>query len=443
MKQSEKDLYRHLQEQIRFLINSCSEYDRGQLHEAKRISVIIRTLVHDTGISTSLLKSLKKKSILFVDTATEVHPNRVGSHNGLISMRFRGGIMDYAPRLNRYIHYKKTEFERWWDKVLFIGSNQKTISRKYLVLNLSDTDGGAHIDPKLRKKYADLSRRNVLGWVNVKDGVKSKPQTDPVLPSIRQIGYELILTLEDEFPNLFGLENLKLKISKHTEDFIHTCESNLSKPVIYRDMKWHYSSKFRDLGVTMESESNKNIVWIDREVDSLDYHLASNIIVFSLHEDNYPQTARSKDEESNHELQYIGAFIESLVYDSIERPILYDNGFVNKHPQNKITFNYEKLKQFKDDGKLDNYSLDFCDVCLNYLSLMRLPAISVVSKVLFWWRVRRIDKNIVSVGNSLLRIIRETDEGSPELVFSKLARLRDSLHLQGRIFIINKKGLRS
>ena len=55
VKISTKDLERHLKEQVVFIQRSAEVFDQGSLDEAKRISVRIRALVHDTAASKSLL----------------------------------------------------------------------------------------------------------------------------------------------------------------------------------------------------------------------------------------------------------------------------------------------------------------------------------------------------------------------------------------------------
>lgn len=439
--QSEADLYQHLKEQIQFLIKSCSEYDSGRLHEAKRISVIIRILLHDTKKSTSLLKNLNKKNILFVDTATNIIPNNMLSHNGLISMKIINGIMDYIPRLGMHISFNKISFDDWWDKLILKSTNNKRLNRRGIVLNLSDTDGGAHIDTKLKNDYAEFSRGNALGWVNLINGVEYKPNTDPILASVRQIGYELLLTLEEEFPFLFGLDNLNLELSQQTINFISNYKSKISKPIVYRDISGHYSPRLKEEIIASNSEIDKHIVWVDCSSRSLDYPICSCMITFFLDENNFPTTARPKKEQSNYQLEYIGAFMKRLVYEDFKRVVLKNNGITNKQKRVKLSFDYAKLKDFKEKGRIQNYSLDFCDLCLNYLSVMRSSNNSIITKLLFRWRIGRIDKNIISVGKSLVRIIRKIDDSTPESVFSILVKLRDTLHLQGKLFVKNAKGM--
>lgn len=60
------------------LISACQLFDKGHLHEAKEMAVKIRTLLHDTSNSTSILSHLKKKSkILFINTRSKYHANNL------------------------------------------------------------------------------------------------------------------------------------------------------------------------------------------------------------------------------------------------------------------------------------------------------------------------------------------------------------------------------
>src|SRR5215204_5674232 len=52
-----------LKKQLGFLRRSCQWYDNGEVDEAIRIAVPIRTIIHDTGRSTSLLTHLNAKGI--------------------------------------------------------------------------------------------------------------------------------------------------------------------------------------------------------------------------------------------------------------------------------------------------------------------------------------------------------------------------------------------
>jgi len=209
--QTREELLGHLKDQITFMIQSTISYDKGFEDEAKRLAVVIRVLVHDTSKSISLLTLLNKRNIKFYDSASDYDPNRVVvSHSGLVLKRFtfpKGGgeyiapLDDVPPSRSKS---KKVDFDQWWDKKIVIRDNQNnTFTRKDLVTNVANKEGGAHVDPNLDQAYANLSRFHSLGWKFFRNDVAEDFKNNPALPSIRQIAHEVLKTLKDEFPELF------------------------------------------------------------------------------------------------------------------------------------------------------------------------------------------------------------------------------------------------
>jgi hypothetical protein len=84
-----RDLEYDLAEQLRFLASSGRAFDQGELSESKRIALVIRVLVHDTGASHSLLAQLGiKDTLAWADSAPVIDndPNIVGRSPGLTLM---------------------------------------------------------------------------------------------------------------------------------------------------------------------------------------------------------------------------------------------------------------------------------------------------------------------------------------------------------------------
>ena len=185
----------------------CCYYDRDQKEIlALPISTAIRILVHDTPHSTSLLSHAGKKerkfsSTNFVNTTEPVHLGlarkiNVGVTDG------KGGEAKYWPLCDeRYFPMPQKiewmKFEDWWGEPVF-KSMQFTLTRKDLVLSVSNKDGGAHFDAKVEKKY-DEFRHSWSGGSSLR-GMNSGScrgyDNIPIYPAIRQIGYELLHTLK-------------------------------------------------------------------------------------------------------------------------------------------------------------------------------------------------------------------------------------------------------
>ncbi|MDY0395437.1 hypothetical protein RWE15_23840 [Virgibacillus halophilus] len=106
-------------------------------------------------------------------------------------------FLDDGPSGKRWNTFKK-----WWaEDIVLVDNNKNKLTRKDLILSSSNKDGGAHVDPQLDRAYAELNRKNTMGWVQVTDG-KQSPVSDPHLASIRQIGYEVLQTLKEEFSDI-------------------------------------------------------------------------------------------------------------------------------------------------------------------------------------------------------------------------------------------------
>ncbi len=200
---TKKELLGHLLIQISFLERSASWYDNGAEEEAIRLATTIRILVHDTENSHSLLSQLDKKDILFYDSAIKYIPNACQTFClTSIRMSTKEGAQYKAPLDDR--NMEKIDFIKWWEQnIIFKDSRGNIFTRKDLVRNVTDKDGGAHVDPSLQEAYANLSRFNLTGLKLYVNGKQRSFKNTPVLPSIRQITHEVLKTLNDEFPTLF------------------------------------------------------------------------------------------------------------------------------------------------------------------------------------------------------------------------------------------------
>lgn len=204
---TKKDLLIDLKNQIEFLESSAHSYEQGCDAEAVRMSVAIRILVHDSSQSKSLLAQLDIKDILFYDTASDYNPKNLISHIGLATMSVGGpgggGYIALLDNVPPHRQKKKVPFDNWWNKIVISDKTRNQFARKSIVLNVANTDGGAHIDPSLDKKYAELSRFNSLAWKVVVGGIEKPFGDRPELACIRQITHEVLKTLKDEFPEYF------------------------------------------------------------------------------------------------------------------------------------------------------------------------------------------------------------------------------------------------
>jgi hypothetical protein len=162
---SSPELLALLAEQVTWLARSGAAYDSGLEDEAKRLTVPIRVLVHDTGKSSSLLSQLGlKSSIRFIDSAAPIRPGNLATTLGLVMMRVntvKGGA--YMPRLGDgppHLYGRTAPFDRWWKGPVSKLADGRTVSRYDYVMPVANQEGGAHVDPELSPMYDDFVRRN-------------------------------------------------------------------------------------------------------------------------------------------------------------------------------------------------------------------------------------------------------------------------------------------
>lgn len=91
-------------------------------------------------------------------------------------------------------------FVDWWNDPVLKDNRGRTFCRRELVLNVADTDGGAHVDPELEEAYMAISRENSLGWVFRTGGGDAALEGRPELACMRQIAHELLTTIHKFVP---------------------------------------------------------------------------------------------------------------------------------------------------------------------------------------------------------------------------------------------------
>jgi len=202
---SRPELEEALQEQLKMLRKSCEDFDHGDLFEAKRIAVHLRILWHNTQQSTGLASQLNLTNEV-VDTAFVVPPTFVHSESPEPPSDERrlfaiGGSRAYAPLFDRGpAGVSKSPFAKWWEGTVISDGEGHKFTRKDLVLAVADTDGGAHVDPKLDSAYYALTRKETFGVIRVAPTDDPKvfrkvATPSPVAVTLRQIGHETLKSL--------------------------------------------------------------------------------------------------------------------------------------------------------------------------------------------------------------------------------------------------------
>jgi hypothetical protein len=200
------ELKTEIADQLQLLKLSCQSFDNGIEAAAKHISLNLRVLLHHRGNSRSLLDQLGLRSGRYFSSVPHLNPKNLLTECGLVMMSITSSGGQYLPLIAGDappMPMCKIDFADWWNNPVFKDNLDRKLCRRELVLNVADTDGGAHVDPDLDEVYMAISRKNSLGWF-FSNGASSTPlQGRPELACMRQIAHELLCTLNKKAPE-FG-----------------------------------------------------------------------------------------------------------------------------------------------------------------------------------------------------------------------------------------------
>jgi hypothetical protein len=199
-KRPQGELEVELGDQLRLLRQACVAYDGGLEAIGKHIALSLRVLVHQRGQSRSLLEQLGYEGMRFFDSAGPLNPRNLLPEHNLVSIRVSGSGGRYVPTYNGPRSPRTVAFVRWWNDPVIKDMTGSKFSRRDLILNVADTDGGAHVDPELDEQYMALSRANSLGWEFRIGDIARSLDGKPELACMRQIAHELLLSIHTFIP---------------------------------------------------------------------------------------------------------------------------------------------------------------------------------------------------------------------------------------------------
>lgn len=118
---------------------------------------------------------------------TAVGPFRGWEHAG------RAGGQDCDP---------PESFGTWWTTGVAQTHKGVPFSRQDLVLAAAQKEGGVHVDRRRARACQLLVVENGLGWFKLSPPPVTPVGGNPLLASVRQITYEVEVTLHDQLPQL-------------------------------------------------------------------------------------------------------------------------------------------------------------------------------------------------------------------------------------------------
>lgn len=210
VKRTPVQLEEDLQRQIRLLRNSTKLFDEGEIDEACNIATRIRILVHDSGLSDSLLfKQVGINDMLFFDTAFLWSKDSLGPYHGLIGIEFSPNPKwCWFPNCffpdDQSRGEQRIPFDSWWSAIVLNDKHGVVFSRRDIILALCNKDGGAHVAPELDDRYERLEKSKEFAYLFGSDNGSITPPVGAGMSTVRQIGYEIMLTLREKYPQYFS-----------------------------------------------------------------------------------------------------------------------------------------------------------------------------------------------------------------------------------------------
>ena len=199
------ELAKELVEQLGLLKLSCGLYDQGNQDVARYIALSLRVLLYSHRHSRALLDQVGARSIRFLDSAGPLNPRNLLTECNLVGARISDTGIYNLPKVALGIDTfitRRIPFFNWWNDPVLKDNANRNMNRMKLVLEIANTDGGAHVDPDLDEVYMALSRENSMGWHFFdSEGNQSLPIGRVEFACVRQIAHETLSTINRFVPN--------------------------------------------------------------------------------------------------------------------------------------------------------------------------------------------------------------------------------------------------
>jgi hypothetical protein len=183
-----------LKEQYELLKDALNDYYAGAEVKAIEIAVHIRTLVHQTDSSHAFLATMVPNYRKLDIYHKSPNPKAIFSLMQGISMSGDGKSKFIRDDFSKGSH-ELVPLERWWtEPYLKIGPSVHS-SKKDVVLDVANKDGGAHVDPKgVPTRHAAATEPPLYFGVN-----ENRVRPNLARSTVAQAGNELLDYLERHF----------------------------------------------------------------------------------------------------------------------------------------------------------------------------------------------------------------------------------------------------
>jgi hypothetical protein len=215
-------------EQRRFLTVSCTAFDAGDHAEGKRIATCLRELLQDLQHGQALLAELGTRDLIeWLDTAGSLLP-LVGREQlplvvagnqeraGQTGAAWLPTLDAWDRRLQERPHLPPSveeslarmraehtlrsrgqwlRFAEWWEADVMCDVDGQKFTRADLVTTLTDPDSGVRVTPAIEETHRRRPRWDSSGWASQLDDHPHVPPLGPTLASVRQVAFEVQMSL--------------------------------------------------------------------------------------------------------------------------------------------------------------------------------------------------------------------------------------------------------
>ncbi|MDF0377710.1 hypothetical protein [Methylophilus sp. YYY-1] len=206
-----------------YLYRSCRAFDAGMENEAIRLSSTLRTLLHQTNKSNSILNQMNKlRSLNYVDSGIRkniliqtlnqnatpgfkynfhpidtglVIPGFMNNEYKFVAPLVKNRFPPADPKYNCVVPVRS--YSEWWEDKFIEVSNGNTFSRKDIVLALANKEGGNHLDPEIEVKFDQLYHDNLDMFGSTNDAPLESAMPNIAYATVRQITFELMATFDE------------------------------------------------------------------------------------------------------------------------------------------------------------------------------------------------------------------------------------------------------
>jgi len=187
-----------LAEQIALLADACHAFDAGKTYHIKAISSRAYVVCHDLIRSKDWLIWSGGK-VEFVTTAIPPHAgNLLKSHHPLACHRLGGAGPSFSAHGSNPPPHKFSflRFSKWWDELVIRLDEGRNLTRRNLVIQMRNYDGGSHgFEKDPSEVYRAIRDDRGIGWVAMEGDRPTDFRLSALEATTRQIAHELLYTL--------------------------------------------------------------------------------------------------------------------------------------------------------------------------------------------------------------------------------------------------------